>query len=407
MGRFVDLKAVAFAVFLMAGNFKADPRLAWLPVDLTMLAGAIVVLLCVKSFVEHGFTVPERLHWMVALFFLFAIPLFWTDFQLAYPLEKTEKMFSFTLLASFAPFFLFREPADFRRFLNVVSLLGLVIVVEAASKLGSGGPMLRLTAFDANTIALGRASGLVLVWYAILALEARLPALLAIPIICLAAVIMLFSGSRGPCLSAIGILGILGLAFYRARVRQLLLFGATLGVVGVVLYFSMAYAPMSSLGRIETFFSGELRGSELERVRYYVGAWELLQRHPLGLGWGSVAIELGSHGGALREYPHNFMFETVVEAGWLAGIWLVVVIGTALRRIMRLSSTAEARGILALLLFMIFNASVSGDLTDNRLMFCLLGCCLAYVPREEAHASREAPEPEPEPGRVRSASALA
>lgn len=375
----LDLKTFVFAFFMMAGAFKNDYRFAWVPVDLSLLLGVITLFFCAKAFVDRRFQLPDRVHWITGLFFLLALPLFWTDLAPEYPADKVDKLFTFTMLSALVPFFLFEGRDDVRRFLNALVLLGLIMIIEASSRLGSG-PMLRLYAFDASTIAFGRAAGVVLIWSAVQALERRLPTLVAMPLLCWSAIMMLFSGSRGPFLSALGIVAFIGFAFYRTRLREGLTFGVAVLLLGTTLYFGAAYAPGGSVARIENFLQGDLGGSEMTRVHYAAEAVETLRNHPLGLGWGGFAVYLGNGGGTHREYPHNFLLETVVEGGWAAGLALLVVCLVAGRRIARLSSTDEARVALGALLFTIFNACVSGDLNDNKLLFCLLGLCLAYDP---------------------------
>jgi O-antigen ligase len=140
------------------------------------------------------------------------------------------------------------------------------------------------------------------------------------------------------------------------------------------------------------------------RVVLYEKALHEIVGHPLGIGWGGFDGKLFVGKLIPAEpwvlYPHNILLEVTGEAGWLAGIALVVVLVIGLRRTLRpgLPPTVVLTG--GLLVFFTLNALVSGDVNDNRGLWVALGAALA-VPSSRRAASgtrcRQSPRHQPQP----------
>lgn len=369
----LDLHTLAFAGFLSAGHFKADPRFAWIPVDLTLLTAAVTIGSMLWCCYRQRFVLPVGAVRMLLLFLLFTLPLIWTDWH-AYAGEKSSRLLTLTALAALAPFVLCPDRAAVRRFVHALVLIGGVIALDAgASLLLSGRDLPRLTAFGASTIALGRDLGVPLIWLSMLAIERKIGAVPAVLALAGMGVLMVSSGSRGPLVAALGSLLIVGLLVYLRRPGLMIRFALAVATILGIFLYGMSAAPGPSEYRVRTFLQGDLGRSELSRLTAYEASWRLIQERPLGIGWGGFAshIDPARQGGEVRQYPHNLFIETLLEAGWLAGLYLAGLLGGALYALFRYHYVAEVRVTLALLCFALINALVSGDLNDNRLVFAL------------------------------------
>lgn len=374
----LDFKGFVFAGFLSAGYFKGDPRFAWLPIDLTVLFASLTIVCMFGAFFKQGRTVHKNLIWLLWLFALFAVPIFWTQWN-AYATEKVQRFYTLTMLAALAPFFLIRTKEDLRRFLSALTLLGVILSSNAAVELvTSGGSIDRLTSFGSNTIALGRGAGMAFVWIAVLALDRRIGALIGIGALGFLGVVMLASGSRGPLLAAMIGLLLLCLFYYWRNRKTAMRFLVVLLFVSTVFGYGMTLAPPQSIDRITSAFQGKVDTSAQDRIDAYNLSWDHIQDSPQGLGWGGFASKIDFWNGESRQYPHNILLEVFLEEGWLAGLFflgmLVKVVVHALFR----ASSPETRALFAMLLFFVINALVSGDLNDNKELFAFLALSLRY-----------------------------
>ncbi len=372
------LKEFVLAGFLTAGYFKADPRLAWLPVDFTVFMAGFLAILIGWFLLKNRFYLPRNIFPPIVLFLLFLPGLFvaeWDD----YSIEKVARFFTLTLLAAIGPVFLIKDWNDLGRFWNALSFLGLILAVDALLRVPQSDELSRLTGFGSNTIALGRAAGVALIWLVILGLEGRLHFMGFFPVAGIAAFALLGAGSRGPLLAA-GLALFIYFVFLKSNFYQLMRFMGLVAGVILVLAMSITWVPESSLERVARLLTGTLGSSEEVRLQAYLASWELMQNNPLGLGLGGFASAVELWSGEVRVlYPHNIVLETFLEGGWLAGLYFLGLVGISLFRGYRLGSTlrkAEPRALLSVFVYMFLNALVSGDLNDNRLFFATLSLTL-------------------------------
>ncbi|RNB87370.1 O-antigen ligase domain-containing protein [Brevibacillus fluminis] len=383
----MDGKAIAFALFLFAGNLKADPRLAWLPIDFTLLFAFLTAVFVIREWIRDEGRFPRELFWVLLLFFSFAIPIFWTEFT-PYAVEKVSRLFTLTLLVAVAPMFLFRTDGELRRLFNVLTILGLLMGIDSIITLFTNGrleinPNLStgITAFGSNTIALGRSAGLAFIWIAVLALEKRLKLLPSLGLLGILVVVLLGSGSRGPLLTAVASLILLGLLFYWKKQAYGWRFTGVLVILILVGAYSVTIAPETASQRIEAFLQGNFTHSEQMRMLAYARSWDMIVQTPLGIGWGGFVEHINLWFGATKQYPHNIFLETLLEGGWLVGLCLIIIPLLALFRIYRRATSMEARVLFALLFFFLTNAMVSGDINDNKEFFAFMALSLVYRER--------------------------
>jgi hypothetical protein len=382
LGRFATRpRFLALASFLFAGDLKADPRLAWLPVDLTLLTAAcLCAVLAVR--VARGVRVRcPRVLALVGLLYLSFLPGLWGAVPTAYGFQKVATLFTFTLLSSLAPLLLLEEAADLDRMVHALACFCLVITLGGLFGGGAGGAAAeRLQAFGAGTISLGRATGFLFLVAALgLADGGPLPAL-TFGILTLAGITALYSGSRGPILAALLVLGLLfTLGRHRLGRRAWKLAGLAVALTAL-LAGSLAQAPAGSLRRVEAFFHGQAGASERYRLAALQGSWNLIQAAPQGLGWGRFATDMDPEKGLDRQYPHNLLAEVALEGGWLCGLALALVLALAVASAWSRTALPQGRLVFAGVVFYLVNGLVSGDVNDNRPLFLLVTAALC-LPR--------------------------
>ena len=376
---------LALAAFLFAGDLKADPRLARIPVDLTLLTGALLCGVLVRRWLRGARVRGRGGPVLLGCWFLSFAPGLAGLAPTPYALQKVATIYTFSLLAALAPLFLVDTRADLERMGDALAGFCLLMTLGGLSGLGGeGADPQRLQAFGAGTIALGRATGFLFLWAA-LALGRRPPLdpcasrYLAPAVLALAGATALFAGSRGPILAALAVLVPLAGTGAWSGVRRVGLAGTAV-LLAVVLAGSLSLAPAGSLRRVTAFFRGDYGASEAYRVQALQACWRLVPGAPWGLGWGGFATFVDPEHGVARQYPHNLLAEVTLEAGWLCGATTLVVLAAALAAAWSGTATPGGRLVFAGLGFHLCNALVSGDLNDNRPLFLFISCALMSRP---------------------------
>ena len=120
---------LALAAFLFAGDLKADPRLGWIPVDLTLLTGAVLSGVLAVRFLR-GARLPSRAGpALLGVWFLSFSPGPVPGGGLPYGLQKIATIFTFTLLSALAPLLLLEEDRDLVRAVNAMACFCLAITL--------------------------------------------------------------------------------------------------------------------------------------------------------------------------------------------------------------------------------------------------------------------------------------
>jgi|GEM_PF-766300 len=371
---------LALAAFLFAGDLKANPRLEWVPVDLTLLAGLVLSVVILVRLLR-GWRAPSfRPLTLVVIWFVTFIPGVFQAVDSDYGLQKIYTIFTLTLLAALAPIFLVDKEEDLPKLMNAMAYFCLLIAGEGLLVvLSPVNNAARLNVFGAGTISLGRASGLLFVYSVLLLLQdAHLP-VLTFGLMTLAGVIALFAGSRGPIVAALAVLTLL-MVFGR---QSLGLAKIKLAVAGalflLVLSYSLSLAPEGSLQRVESFAHGQYGDSEQYRVQAMQSSWLYIPNAPLGLGWGGFGTHVNPLNGLGRQYAHNLLVETTIESGWICGAYTLVILVLAVVAAWSRTMLVGGRVIFLGLLFYIINAMVSGDINDNRPLFMFVTAALMLL----------------------------
>lgn len=363
---------LALGAFLFAGDMKADPILARVPVDLTLLTAGVLSALLLTRWIRGARALHGAGLAAIVLWFLTFLPGILAAAPNEYGARKVATLCTFSLLAALAPFVLVRSGEDADRVLDALAVPCALITLDALA--GAGQGLQRLAGFGGGTIALGRSAGFLALWGCQgFARTGRLPWLVPAGA---GAVAALFSGSRGPLggLLAGLVLGLVApgpAAPGPAQGRGRLLWAAGAALLAVNL--SLALGPQGSLRRVQAFVQGEYGASEAYRASAARAAWEHIRVSPLGIGLGGFATRVDLDAGVDRQYPHNLLLETALESGWASGLATFGILAAALSRAWRAGHGALA----ASLGFWTLNALVSGDLNDNRALLALLSTALA------------------------------
>jgi len=281
---------LALAAFLFAGDLKADPRLAWFPVDLTLLTGAVLSMVIAVRWLRGARLRAPGGPALVGVWFLTFIPGLFGAVDTPYGFQKIATIFSFTLLSALAPLLLIEDDRDPVKIMNALACFCLAITLGGL--LGGSREvqeLQRLQAFGAGTISLGRATGLLFTYAAILlAGDAPLPGL-SFGVLALTGVTAMFSGSRGPILAALAVLALLFGAGRMRLGRRAARLAAAGTLFLLVLGASLSAAPKGSLTRVASFFQGQYGASETYRMNALRDCWRLVGDAPWGVGWGGFA----------------------------------------------------------------------------------------------------------------------
>ncbi len=372
-----------FAAFLNSGNLKADLRMAWVPVDLTLFFAIILAAIILGSlFRDEHRVAGSQILWAM-LFIGLVLPGILLAPGNDYAASKSLFVATLTPLAFIAGTEVAQRPDGLKRLAAWLVMFGLLISSDAlVNAFTSGGAALRASGFGGTTIALGASAGLVflmegtryLLW------KASLPRqILSLVLAMMAATALLFSGSKGPLIAALVAIMVMLLASGRkdALGRFLTLGGLT--AIGLV--FSWSFMPTGSLGRLSSFFAGDFGDSETYRLLALRKALPLLASHPFGIGWGGFVGVVSRWDMTGRQYVHNLLVELWMEGGWITGVGFLLMARRSRFLIRQHADCDEQLLWIGLAIFTFFSALVSGDINDNRLLFALLGFGLGRYAR--------------------------
>jgi O-antigen ligase len=382
-----------FALFLFAGYYKADPRLAFIQthIDITLLFLVLSFLVFIYRLLRNPFTqkIPRGFikvapfFWLLATCFLGGLLI---SQSMGYGLDKTLRFIVLTGWAFFGAAFLITDSQSLKRFSWAVVIIATVMAIDALLNYPGVGKVAFVSALGGNYIALARAGGfgLLTTLTFLLPTERRPLARLSLWIL---AVLQfwaaLSAGARGPVLALI----LAFLVFFALSVRGFadlkidrfawklgivaLVAVIIVGIVGQELFSTLAY-------RMQVFMT-DLGDSAKMRLNLYEEAIRLWTSSPIwGVGTGRFAIAV-TGSAFIREYPHNIVLELGAEIGlvgvlvFIAMMYMAFRIGLAIVRNSSGLMRVTIRYLLVSVYFALLNAMVSGDINDNRILFTWLG----------------------------------
>jgi O-antigen ligase len=381
---------MAFVLYLFAGRYKNDPRFAWVPIDLTVLFLLISVAAGAWVLYKRRFRFRRQSLTLTGLFAAFIaytmFSYFWTP-STVYATEKLGYLSVLTLWPFLACTLIIGYDVErFRRFALVLTGLSIWFVVETFIAFAlSTTPGQQVNALGIKYLGLGRVIGpaaIILITYSTMIARRGLSRVLALFIFGVYIITLLLLGGRGPFLATVTPLLLL---FYygievrvfqgKVQVRRYLVPFLGLVIVGISFAVSFGSAEMfSTIKRLALLF-GSLGDSANVRLQMYGDAIDIWAQHPVfgaGIGAWPVLAGWGDH----RMYPHNMILEILSEFGFTGFLLWVAPFSYALWRFFQDSDPRHNPwALLALMLLTnaFVNAMVTGDLTDNRVLFAFLG----------------------------------
>jgi len=381
---------VTFVLYLYAGLFKADARLGWIPFDLTAAFFAVNV--------TSGIFILARRRWFVSraaieiglTYLLFAgwaiTTLLWTP-GVVYAREKAVQLCTLVLWAVVGPALVIAtDEARVRRLFSALVLLALWVGTEAVLAFSSSAKDQVINVLGGKYLGPSRLiniAALLLTLNAVLFAKSLRDVLLSGGGAIVMVVLLLLIGGRGPLLATgIALLVPVGLGVTLARkdVIRVRPFAAYIGLamtggVVVVIYLVASGHMTTTLNRLAILLNAEPGRSGALRLEYYAAAMRLWSQHPL-IGAGVGSWPLLADKGDIRYYPHNIVLELLSEFGLVGAYLWFAFIAVGLRvvkRIDRVRKDPRCVLLVTLLAATLFNASVSGDLNDNRIVFVVIG----------------------------------
>lgn len=381
----LDINSIAIVLFLRAGAIKESEGMTWLPVDLTVVSAALCAILLFVRLGLSRWQVPKSILWMYGLFGLFLFGLLNQPYT-TYAVEKSQRLFTLTLLSATAAAVLFRNREQVRKLIIAMSVVSLSILVTGLQSLGSDIAS-RMVGGSADTVATGQLAGTAFLGVLIWGLEGSAGRFgVSLVFLAISLISLLAAGSKGPIV-ACGVVTLSLFVIYKAKlagvIRRLLLILLVLAVAVTVLWQML---PTGSTGRIANFFTDGFNeassSTAMGRTEFYSVASSSIPDYPFGAGWGGFGslIEDSS-----RQYPHNIILEIFLEAGWIAGLAFVLLLSQSLYRLGLIAWRANTwvmRAAFALLVYYSICAMFSGDVNDNRTLFVLMFIALSLRSEE-------------------------
>ena len=348
--------------------------MTWAPVDLTVAAFGVVAVCIVCCLMGTSHRRTLNFHWVLFICLCLPAALYpvWSenawDKRLRLLIPLIVVVAAVTLITSYR-----------RQQIWVWLQVSVGIILVATGTAAQSDLVERFAGAGSNTIGAGRASGVAVVALVILLLAGAIRRLWLIATLVAIAAWLAFAlistGSRGPvfaCAAAILVTAVLS----KGQGKTYRVIAAS----GAVLAGWLVLADATGVGANRIV--GSIDGQTVlfgPRLNLWTTAIETIQTTPFGLGWGNFSSVsdplLRSVGRA--NYPHNAVLEAFVEAGWLAGACLIVLIARSLVRLRRNATHPYGAALLGIAVFFTINAMVSGDLNDNRTMWAIIA--IAWV----------------------------
>lgn len=383
---------VTFGLFLVAGFFKADPRLkSFLPnfFDLTVFLGVIIFIFIFYKISKKKFHIPKISYKLflpyLGLVIVMLISFFYTEAP-NYGWNKFSRFITITTLATFGPIFLLRDIKKINRFLYTLIFISSLMVVDSIISFYGSPPGFR-TAFGSNYLAFGRITGIVsllIIYYFLFSNYKLKNKILFIFLLIFNLFGLLYSGGRAPVISFFVTVIILGLFSFipKISIKQLKIFKISLifVIIGILIIVFSPEIFSTLFKRISILLEEKGGGESIQlRIGYYNSAIRAFIEKPfLGLGIGGFSIY--HYGKDQRAYPHNIFLEIGSELGIIGLVFLIFLLGFNFFYLLRIREIYKKREIfflintiLVLFIFMFLNAFVSGDINDNRLFFVWFG----------------------------------
>lgn len=382
-----------FALFLFAGNYKNDPRFAFIQahIDITLLFLILSFFMFLYNMLRNALTKKISLSFTKAatLFLLLTVSLIvgllYTQSR-EYGFDKVLRFIFLTGWSFFGASLLISDFFSLRRFSWAIVIISMIMAIDASLSYPGVGQINFVTAFGSNYIALARTTGLGFLTTVgfLLPTERRLLMRVFLWVIgTLQLWAALIAGTRGPVLALIlSIFLFFAFSVQNFKIDRFALRLSSIGLPIIVVLTVMARKFFATLVyRLEILIT-EVGPSGLTRLSLYQAALDLWAKSPI---WGNGTGQFGIAvlGQDVRNYPHNIILELGAENGLIGVLIFVLLIVVAFSKGFislyngRGIAKTVARYLIVACCFTLFNAMVSGDINDNRMLFSWLALMAA------------------------------
>lgn len=372
----VRFAEVGLALFFLVGLVKGDPRLASAPLDLTLLAGAIVILgVAYRMFRGQVLRLPPEYFFYLPLLAMMILSLAYTP-SLTAGMDKFLRFTCLTSIGIVSPFVLFGHESKVRRFFLAMAVGGLALAINSMTMLGGQE---RLVSPSGLNTELGAASAisLIVIWTMLFPRWPFLTRVLLYPVLGVLIVALIGSGGRFANVSAVLCL-VIGTLLYRKLLGDVLLMGA-LALVALPLI----WIPQASFEYLHSLIHpAQAMGTRNDLM--WLGV-RMFSSHPL-FGVGLEGFRFLSPNPLTYNYPHNLFLELGSEMGILAAFAFLALAFCSFRESVRQLGNKLDRAntlvstVFLLLVYVFLDAMVSGDINDLRFMWFVFG--LPFVLRK-------------------------
>ncbi len=374
-----------FVLYLFAGLFKGDPRLAWVPIDITLLLLLTSVIAGGFVLVQTGLSLNQQTLTQILIglgFFVWTVgSLMWSD-SVVYGPAKAQDM-GILVFWCFMATTLIVSQSQIRFFRFVAAIFALSVVFAVTGYLTPANTSGFVEVYGSNYLGLSfiTGSGSVIVFFFIVRTLSGRTLLPIIPLgllLGLFSVVQLQAGGRGPLIStAIALLVMLLAVILRREINISLNRGIGLLALGLVVVIALVFMPSTqseqtqTLRRLNLAIAGENGSSVGDRLSRYTTSIELFGERPI-FGYGIGAWPIHALSSDEHAYPHNIFLEIAVEYG-AVGLLLFIAFLVVTAYIYLKNPSAEALLWLGLVILAFVAAQTSGDLSDNRRLFAFIG----------------------------------
>jgi O-antigen ligase len=249
-------------------------------------------------------------------------------------------------------------------------------------------------AFGGNYVIAGRTIGtalIILVFYFLDSTKNKIVKLFYLGLITLMIFGMFITGARAPLMAVgLSLLVVYSMNFIkfldtkRVSKKAVVKIATLLGIVLFLLirfsnYFSTVFFRLGLL-KAQDYKESIFLSAISERLELSEYAVNAMFRFPFGLGFGGFTQWYnGGNTGIQFLYPHNLFLELGAEGGLLGLLAILLLVIKSFFNVLSNSSLFFLQNkplkdtLLGLLVFMIFNSTVSGELNDDRTLFALIG----------------------------------
>ncbi|MFS0689432.1 O-antigen ligase family protein [Sporosarcina sp. 179-K 8C2 HS] len=378
-----------FVLFLFAGRFKSDERFSWVPIDITLLflINSILIGLYLFAFRKVKITKLTFHYFILYLVFVsFSLySLYWTSSNV-YAYEKLFHLFITVLWSVAGGLIISHERERIIRFLFMMFAFSSWIAVESLIYLQESHSGF-INVLGGNYLGIGRVLGIGFILLLSFLIFKHKSGTMKIGVTIVAILylyLLLNTGGRGPFIATLCSLPLLTLYYIEIKNREILikkkmlLFIITLFVSIIAsIYYFISAKDQQTIKRLMVLFDDDYKGASAETRIYFIENSIALikEKFFFGYGIGSWPVEMGL--GDERGYPHNLFIEIQFELGVIGLVFVMALFFKAVSNgLKNMKSDSIYIILLTLFISMLFNSMISGDISDNRLLFTFLALLL-------------------------------